>query len=107
MLNICRNSAIDKYRSSKTKWGHANQIDSKHLYNLTGNSTSMKVEYIGVKELMEGLPQEQREVIDYLFFRGYAQQELSNELNIPLVTIKTRSVIKVLKELFLGIVLWT
>ncbi|MFT5601231.1 MAG: RNA polymerase sigma-70 factor (ECF subfamily) [Flavobacteriales bacterium] len=109
MLNICRNSAIDKYRSSKTKWGHANQIDSKHVDNLTGHSTSMKIEHIGVKELMEGLPEEQREIIDYLYFRGYTQQELSDELNIPLGTIKTRSrsAIKVLKELFSVIALWT
>lgn len=45
-------------------------------------------------------PQEQR-IIDLLYFKGYTQKETSEELDIPLGTVKTRArrAIKTLREI--------
>jgi RNA polymerase sigma factor (sigma-70 family) len=49
-----------------------------------------QVESIGIRELLNNLPEDQRFVVDYLYLRGYSQSELSEEFGIPLGTVKTR-----------------
>jgi RNA polymerase sigma-70 factor, ECF subfamily len=74
------------------------------------NHESININTIGLMELIDKLPEEQRIVIDYLYFRGYTQQELSDELNIPLGTVKTRArnaVIELKDHFVLILLLWT
>lgn len=56
----------------------------------SGEFAEQKVDAIGVKEILTGLPEDQRFVVDQLYFKGYTQSELSEEFNIPLGTVKTR-----------------
>ncbi len=91
MLNIARNQAIDKTRSreiSKEKKTkdidlHVNRIDRSEY-------VEQKIEGIGVQEVLKSLSEEQRFVVEYLYFKGYTQSELANESGIPLGTVKTR-----------------
>lgn len=91
MLNIARNQAIDKTRSKEFSKGKktgdidnfVNRIDHEGYVEL-------KVEAIGVKELLKVLPDEQRFVIDQHYLKGYTQAEISEEFNLPLGTVKTR-----------------
>lgn len=90
MLNIARNTAIDKLRSK----GYNNS--QKNLNNETfvnriedGNKLSNKVDAIGLKEFVNKLKPKCIQIIDVLFFKGYTQQEASDELEIPLGTVKT------------------
>ena len=46
--------------------------------------------YIGVKELLNNLDDKYRDIIDMIYFRGFTQKEVSEELDIPLGTVKTR-----------------
>jgi RNA polymerase sigma factor (sigma-70 family) len=46
---------------------------------------------IQVRRALEGLPPEQQKVIDLAYFRGMTQVEISEELGIPLGTVKTRT----------------
>jgi RNA polymerase sigma factor (sigma-70 family) len=91
MLNIARNQAIDKTRSKeiskdqKTR-GIENVVSS--IDNRQHNE--QKVEDIGVKDIIKNLPDDQRFVVEYLYFKGYSQSELAEEFNIPLGTVKTR-----------------
>lgn len=59
----------------------------------------MEVEHIGIRELVDKLEPDQRELIDLAYYRGYTQSELSEELNLPLGTVKSRmrAGLKVLK----------
>ncbi|MES2798963.1 MAG: RNA polymerase sigma factor [Bacteroidota bacterium] len=102
MLNIARNSAIDKYRQQKKRNGSAIQNSANDVSNLLSNSEENNINTIGLNELIQKLPVEQQEIIEYLYFRGYTQQELADELNIPLGTVKTRSraALKILRDLF-------
>lgn len=91
MLNIARNQAIDKTRSKEI----SKENKTKGIDNLVGRIDSkdfieQKIEGIGVQDILKGLPEEQRFVVEYLYFKGYSQSELAEEYNIPLGTVKTR-----------------
>jgi RNA polymerase sigma-70 factor (ECF subfamily) len=91
MLNIARNQAIDKLRSREiSKSNKTKDIDS--LVHTIDNQEQVEqhIDGIGVAEILKALPEEQRFVVDYLYFKGYTQSELAEESGIPLGTIKTR-----------------
>ncbi|MEQ8530372.1 MAG: sigma factor-like helix-turn-helix DNA-binding protein, partial [Imperialibacter sp.] len=50
----------------------------------------MKVDGIGVKELLSKLKPDQAEIVDLMYFQGYTQSEIEKKFNIPLGTVKTR-----------------
>ncbi|RFC54594.1 RNA polymerase sigma factor [Brumimicrobium aurantiacum] len=108
MLNITRNLAIDNYRKITRHEIHSIQTSENSVYSLKDDKMDIPIHQIGLKDLINGLPDEQVEMIEYLYFKGYTQQETSDELNIPLGTVKTRSrtAIASLREIFKLFVLW-
>lgn len=92
MLNITRNLAIDTIRSKDFKNNHQiqNIDDSVNRVNRQMNTTT-KVDHIGLKEVVETLKEEYKELIDLLYFGGYTQEEAAKKLNLPLGTVKTRA----------------
>ncbi|MEE9362845.1 MAG: RNA polymerase sigma factor [Cellulophaga sp.] len=88
LFRITRNTAIDKLRSVNTKSSKEIQIDVSDVYNLGVNS--IKPELIDVQENLSKIEPKYQIVLDALFFQGMTQQEASDELNIPLGTIKSR-----------------
>ncbi|QDH81378.1 sigma-70 family RNA polymerase sigma factor [Echinicola soli] len=91
MANVCRNAAIDKTRSKEfSKDSKTNTIDH-YVYGLEGASgTTEAVDGIGVKELITTLNEEQRFVVECIYFKGYTHSEISEEFEIPLGTVKSR-----------------
>ena len=92
ILNIARNSAIDKTRSKNFKKSSQN-LSSENFVDIIEdkNNYAAKVDSIGIKKFINGLEPLCKKVIDLLFFKGYTQKEASEELEIPLGTIKTRN----------------
>lgn len=90
MLNLTRNTAIDALRKNKRKATHKIQTLDYDVNIEKGHQTELKVDAIGMKEVVDKLPSDQKEVIDYLYFKGYTQKETSDELNLPLGTVKSR-----------------
>lgn len=91
ILNVARNQAIDKTRSREiSKEKKTTGIDN--VVNRIDRSEYLEqgIDDIGVKDILKDLPEEQRFVVEYLYFKGYTQSELADEHNIPLGTIKTR-----------------
>ena len=89
LLNIARNTAIDKLRTKNEKY--ENQSIDDNVYQVDKKSnTTMKVEHIGVKQNVLALKAEHRVIIDMAYYGGYTQDEISKELTIPLGTVKTR-----------------
>ncbi len=88
LFRITRNTAIDKLRSINTKSDKEIQIDVSDVYNL--GEQSIRPEFIDVKENLDKLEPKYRIVLEALFFEGMTQQEASDELDIPLGTIKSR-----------------
>ncbi len=103
LINIARNSAIDSLRVKdyKIKSQIRNIDDSVNRINKQ-QSLSIHPDHIGLKALVDKMKPEYKLLIDKLFFEGYTQEEASEELNIPLGTVKTRArtAIGQLRELF-------
>lgn len=91
MLNIARNASIDMVRSKSY------QNSLKNL-NIEGNGeldarsavSSLNVDNIGFRKVLENLKAEQRRLIDLAYFKGYTHEEIAAIENIPLGTVKTR-----------------
>lgn len=91
MVRIARNAAIDEKRSKRYK-------NSLKTYDLYDNQAAVEknsfivqnIDMIGVRELIEQLNTKYRVIIELIYFQGYTQVEASQELAIPLGTVKTR-----------------
>lgn len=92
LLNIARNSAIDYTRSKKFKQSKQN-LNADFFVDILESSSSLDSETntIGLKEFVTKLGETCKSVIELLYFKGFTQKEASEELNIPLGTIKTRN----------------
>lgn len=108
MLNITRNTAIDRYRQLVKKSEVSIQNEDTNVSYSKASSSTMNISHIGISELLKTLPDEQQVIIEYLYFKGYTQQEVAEELDLPLGTVKTRSrsALKAMKELFILILTW-
>lgn len=108
MLNITRNTAIDRYRQLVKKSEVSIQNEDSNVSYSKASSSTMNVNHIGLSELLKTLPDEQQVIIEYLYFKGYTQQEVAEELDLPLGTVKTRSrsALKAMKELFILLLTW-
>lgn len=88
MLNITRNSAIDRFR--KLNKQKTVSMDD-HWSEISTSAQTPKINQIGLKELVDTLPTKYRIIIDNLFYKGFTQQETSDRLCLPLGTVKTRT----------------
>jgi RNA polymerase sigma-70 factor (ECF subfamily) len=93
MINMARNSSIDKLRSkgfnnkSKTK-SIDDSVSGTSLQNQ--HSHEMFVDHIGMDGALMALKPTYRTLIEMVYFEGYSQADVAEELNIPLGTVKTR-----------------
>lgn len=93
VLNIARNTAIDELRSKSHKNQKLNLsadyfvgILERADENPDGNVNTDRI--IG---FIKNLKQKCIELIDLIYFKGYSQKEVSETLDIPLGTVKTRN----------------
>ena len=65
----------------------------KHFADVLANNEDLdsKTNTIGLKGMIAKLAEKCRNVIELIYLRGYSQQETSDELEIPLGTVKSRS----------------
>ena len=92
ILNIARNTSIDKLRSKNFNKDKQNLSSDNFVHLLDdSNSQTHKMDSIGLKEFVQKLKPKCIQIIDLLFFKGYTQQEASDELEIPLGTVKTQN----------------
>jgi len=92
ILNIARNTAIDKTRSKSFKNSQKNQpadnfVDIMETYDNLDTTTNS----IGIKKFVDKLAEKCKEVINLLYFKGYTQKEASEALKMPIGTVKTRN----------------
>lgn len=106
MLNVARNTSIDFLRKSKKEL----KSEIQDLDSAVGVQSAVKqnTSTIGLQKLVETLVPEQQVIIEYLYFKGYTQQEVSDELDLPLGTVKTRTrlAMRELRKYFTLLVLW-
>ncbi|WP_316797697.1 RNA polymerase sigma factor [Pedobacter frigidisoli] len=103
MLNVCRNTAIDHLRKSSTRNAHRTFELEANLSEIETHLThSISTDCIGLKSIIDTLPEKQRRIVSLVYFQGYSQVEAAEELHLPLGSLKTslRSAVISLRKLF-------
>ncbi|RKN83460.1 RNA polymerase sigma factor [Ulvibacterium marinum] len=93
ILSIARNAAIDRIRSKAYK-NRKQTISSHTLHNYADHrayQVESKLDTQGMESLMKSLSEKCRQTIILFYLKGYTQKEVSEELRIPLGTVKTRN----------------
>ncbi|MEJ6980948.1 sigma-70 family RNA polymerase sigma factor [Pedobacter sp. P351] len=91
MVNLTRNLSVDKIRSKDFRNNSKNQdIENSVITIDEQRNSSLNPDLFGVREMVNKLKPEVKAVLDLIYFKGYTQVEASEELGIPLGTVKTR-----------------
>ncbi|MGJ5642155.1 RNA polymerase sigma factor [Formosa sp. S-31] len=88
LYRIAYNTAIDKVRSVSNKDTKEVQIEVSHVYKLSAEGLNQDV--MDIRKHLQSIDPKYQIVLNALFFEGMTQQEASEELDIPLGTIKSR-----------------
>ena len=104
MANLTRNFVIDRLRSADYKNHTLKNFvrdDNVHVVDSEYQSR-MLTDAIGLKGLVNELKSEHKVLIEKIYFEGFTQADLAEELGLPLGTLKTRvrAAIKSLREKF-------
>ncbi len=92
LLNISRNSAIDKLRSKSFKNKKKNSdFDDFSFFIKDDKDLDSMSDGFGIRKFVDQLKPMCIKLIDLLFFKGYTQKEASETLEIPLGTVKSRN----------------
>ena len=91
MLNIARNSAIDRLKSKSFQNDLQNQSIPDFVSDGIGLSTEQSHEFNEVQDRVNTLRDDYKILINKAYFGGLTQEEIAEELQIPLGTVKTRT----------------
>jgi len=103
MATMARNSAIDYKRGKSFAKSILNEdIDSVFTQVDRYHHVNERTDTIGIRDLMHTLPDSQKQVLNLVYFHGYTQAEVSDELQMPLGTVKSkiRLAVKALRTCF-------
>lgn len=98
LVTISRNKAIDRIRSKDYKTQEKASVSvNKPAFSLEGDkydpleTTIYSNRADIVKKALAKIPKSQRKVLEIAYYRGMTQSEISDHLDIPLGTVKTRT----------------
>jgi len=101
LVLIARSRAIDLLRSRKVRERTANsaqqEINTKHASPEGAGNVLRQERAERLRKELDKLPAEQRDVLEMAFFRGMTQSEIAEESDIPLGTVKTRTLLAMKK----------
>jgi RNA polymerase sigma-70 factor (ECF subfamily) len=101
LVLITRSRAIDRLRSRKVveRTHEAAQMENSDAYTSPEGDQNvfMQERRERVKEELAKLPPEQRQVLDLAFYGGLSQTEIASRTDIPLGTVKTRTLLAMKK----------
>ncbi|WP_316795131.1 RNA polymerase sigma factor [Pedobacter agri] len=103
MLNITRNTAFDYLRLKSSKQSKSTIEMEDHHAELESFSQSVNTDAIGLKKLVLGLNEKHRRILELCYYQGYTHNEIAEELNMPLGSVKTsiRQAVLILRGFFL------
>lgn len=94
LMTLARTRAIDRYRAGAAERGRLESLDAVEFF--ASDCETPEQELAGgeqrryVQQALALLTAEQREAIVLAYFFGLSQSEISDKLNLPLGTVKTR-----------------
>jgi RNA polymerase sigma-70 factor (ECF subfamily) len=94
LLAIAHHTTVDQLRRLEARPQALEPTeDEPEAFDLPGPGLDEEhhLDRIRLRQALARLESEEREVIEVLFFQGYAHQEAARKLDIPLGTLKTRA----------------
>jgi RNA polymerase sigma-70 factor (ECF subfamily) len=92
IVTMARNTAIEKLGSKNNTTNIKNLTTDNFVHLLDSyGAKNTKIDTIGIQEFVKKLKPKCIKMIDLLFFKGFSQQEASEELDIPLGTMKNQN----------------
>ena len=88
MINLARNQALDHIRSKEFNKQNKTSELTENVYK--DEVAAEGIRDSGLNKVLEQLPEENRKLLEFSYFQGYTQAEISEMMNIPLGTVKTR-----------------
>lgn len=88
MLNICRNTSIDKIRYGKESV-HI-EFDLLKLNLNTGTNPEIELANAELWELLEKLDEDHKVVLKLSYYYGYSHKDIAAKLNMPFGTVKSK-----------------
>mgnify|MGYP002381679790 CR=1 FL=1 len=82
LYNICHNTCIDHKRK--------NLVRRKYTANEEAFYSIPTLDGIGIRSLLDRLPANEKSLIELAYYQGYTHQEIADECQLPLGTVKTR-----------------
>lgn len=93
LLLIARHMAIDELRNQKTRPNGYYRLSDEETARVVSQRLAVSpppVECLTLLDLLSCLPESQRELISLRYFQGLNYREVSEQVGIPLGTVKTR-----------------
>ena len=101
MMTIARSRAIDRLRAGRQELQHREPLDSVGEARSKADSPEVATEISErqkiVRQALDTLSTEQREVIELAYFSGLSHSEIALHLGQPLGTVKTRTRLGMIK----------
>jgi RNA polymerase sigma-70 factor (ECF subfamily) len=99
LMSVVHHRAVDAVRREEAQRRRAEEIVS--LVDVAPEDPAAQVveelglpqERAAVREALEDLPPEQREVIELMYFSGMSQTQIAERLGLPLGTVKSRTLL--------------
>jgi len=90
ILTISRNMAIDKLRSKRFR-KNRNNMSLDFLANSVVSKENLErtTDYIGVDFFLKAISNNDKKLIELIYFQGFTYKEVSEKMNMPIGTIKT------------------
>ena len=91
MINITRNHTIDTTRSKGFKKQSKIQ-NSENSVDESGAHSEIRESFdaMGIRKQVDLLKENHQQLIDMAYFSGFTQKEISEQLSIPIGTVKSR-----------------
>ncbi len=91
LVQITKNTALDYVKSKASKKASVTDtMAGKPIVEAYGVSTQNE-DFIGLKEVIhKKLEKRDQDIVNLLYFQGYTQKEVAEELSMPVGSVKTR-----------------
>jgi len=97
LLRITRNRAIDRLRGAKRRRGKLERLKTFSAFEPVErarepNEAAQPGWHVheSVHSALEGLPDDQQQVVQLAYFQGLTHSEIAEQLDLPMGTVKTR-----------------
>ncbi len=90
MMRIARNTALNYMASKAHKKKDLIQSDSNLVYLTDTGGFNTQVDSMDILEVMKRLDDKYQSIVKLIYLEGYTQKEVSDQLRIPIGTVKSR-----------------